>query len=647
MPPAAPENQIGPTVLVFDRDKAQRLDMVDLLQAEGLHAIPCSSWSEVHLCVRQHKLEIAILDVRLELELDRAEFALLSCLAPQARIIVSTELHSFESAQAALNSGCFAYIDKCSGNGELLRHVQRAFEDSLIESLRASESRFLHFSVTPREAYWLVSADNDQMIYISPVYEDIWGFSCQSLYEDPMSFLESVHPDDRALLENTTRLSIDAWPTESMQFDYRIVRADGEVRWIRSHRKLIRNAKGKAIYKTGFAQDITESKLKDAETRALENELRQAQKMEAVGQLAAGVAHDINNVLTAILGYTDLLSFTTDPKEIQDGISGIQKATNRASTVANSLLTFSRKGQSKKVRERMSTIVGETVRWLRHMLPASIELHGDTGDADESWCDMDVSQIQQIIMNLAVNARDAMPHGGLLNISVGEAESDRGQKLVSLEIKDSGEGMDEEVLEHLFEPFFTTKERGYGTGLGLAIVRGLVVEHRGEVQVTSTRGSGSCFRITIPRRNAPLDRTTLESNEAIMPVGEGRVLLAEDQEEIRVILSGALAAAGYDVVSVEDGAAAVEAFRVNREHLDALILDIDLPKKSGLEALADIHEMRPGMPAIVISGLPRSMEGPIPQGTLFLKKPFRSIELCEELHALLQASGSKLHSRAS
>lgn len=528
---------------------------------------------------------------------------------------------------------------------EFLEEIGHRISDALTSlqakrELETIQRRFTELTGHIQEILWVMNKDLDHFIYISPAAEPILGLTAEQLCDEGRHWIELVLEEDlERLISVRTREAL-----ESGRFDleYRIRRPDGEVRWIHDRGFPIRNDRGGVDRFAGIAQDITDRKQQEANRCELEEELRQAQKMEAVGQLAAGVAHDINNVLTAILGHADMLSLTTDPKKIQESVQGIQKATHRASGVAHSLLTFSRKTQSNKVRGLLGKIVAETVRWLRHMLPASIEIIDEIEDNDNSWCEIDTSQIQQIIMNLAVNARDAMPEGGILRVSVSTVLDASGEKQVLLDIIDTGHGMSEEVRAHLFEPFYTTKERGQGTGLGLAIVHGLVIEHGGQITVTSEPNEGTRFSIVLPHKSVPATQPQPEEKRLILPRGTGTILLAEDQQQLQDILSASLRAAGFEVLPVSDGLSAFEQYQRHELEIDALVLDIDLPKRSGYKILEDIRESRPDIPAILISGYPDAITGPLPERTLFLEKPFRSLQLCEKLEQLLSSLPSRV-----
>ncbi|HEU4436432.1 MAG TPA: PAS domain S-box protein, partial [candidate division Zixibacteria bacterium] len=342
------------------------------------------------------------------------------------------------------------------------------------KALRESEGRFRQIAENISEVFWLTDPHKNQMIYISPGYKEIWGRSCTSLYENPISWVEAIHPEDRQRV-------LDAAMTKQIKGEfneeYRIVRPDGSVRWIRDRAYPIHDAKGEVYRIAGIAEDVTKEKL-------LSEQLQQIQKIEAVGQLAGGIAHDFNNLLTAIGGYTDFVLEQLEPgSRLQADVEEIKKATERAAGLTRHLLAFSRRQVMQPVVLNLNELVGGMEGMLRRLIGENIELVCACAP-DLFRVKADPHQLEQVIMNLAVNARDAMPEGGRLvietsNVELGDAfiQQHVGAQpgdYAMLAVTDTGSGMDAEVQKHIFEPFFTTKEKGKGTGLGLSTVYGIV-----------------------------------------------------------------------------------------------------------------------------------------------------------------------------
>lgn len=389
-----------------------------------------------------------------------------------------------------------------------------------------------------------------------------------------------------------------------------------------------------------LANDVTNS-------MKLEEHLRQAQKMESVGLLAGGVAHDFNNVLTAIIGYGNLLQMKlekTDP--LRNYAESIMTTAQRAAQLTQSLLAFSRKQIINPIPIELNSIILRVEKLLKRLIREDIELVTLLVPADTTVM-ADSIQVEQVLMNLVTNARDAMPRGGTLtiNTSLEELSEDiiavhgRGKPgaYVRLSISDTGEGMDERTRERIFEPFFTTKEMGKGTGLGLASVYGLIKQHKGFIDVESEPGRGTSFHIYLPalkggvtKREAPVEETLKGGTETI--------LVAEDDEIIRGLTSSILREFGYTVIVAKDGIDAVEVFREDRDRINLLLLDVIMPRKNGKDAYEEIRMLRPGIKVLFISGYSADMiskEGILEKGLSFISKPVSPSELLRKVREAL------------
>ncbi len=377
--------------------------------------------------------------------------------------------------------------------------------------------------------------------------------------------------------------------------------------------------------------------------RKLEEQLRQAQKMEAVGTLAGGIAHDFNNILTAVLGHAELARMQRPAEAgVTKALDGIFQACEQASGLTRSLLTFSRSTPVQKSRVDFGLLVSDTVRMLGPMLPDAIEVECRTPVAgDAIWVEADRTQLQQVLMNLAVNSRDAMPGGGKIRISLEREpgqDGDAGRAVLT--VSDTGAGMPEEVRRRVVEPFFTTKARERGTGLGMAVVHAIVINHSGTMDIESRVGRGTRVSVRLPCCGAPSGET-LSHPELERGRGRGeRILVVEDNEQVLELISGVMRSRGYDVVEARDGAEAVEAYRKEPEALRLLILDVDLPKLSGTACLELIRKSGGEAPAILISGNPEfdQREGHrVGNGddVAFLAKPFAISRLADLVGKLL------------
>lgn len=409
---------------------------------------------------------------------------------------------------------------------------------------------------------------------------------------------------------------------------------------------LSRDETGQVVRAIEIVTDITEK-------RKLESQLRQAQKMEAVGQLAAGIAHDFNNILTAVIGYSSVLMRTleeADPNRHM--VQMVLESGERAALLTRSLLAFSRKQTL-----RLETVdVNRTIRnvssLLRRVIGEDIELREELVDRDIAVV-ADAGQLEQVLINLAANARDAMPDGGALTISTELAELDErfveqhgcgkpGQYALIC-VADTGIGMDEETSCKIFEPFYTTKEVGRGTGLGLSIVYGIVKQHEGIINVQSEPGRGATFRIYLPATGKQAGTTTVEERSDEQG-GSETILLAEDDDAVRTFTKSLLESTGYTVIEAVDGEDAVNRFREHGGNIDLLLLDVVMPKLDGRSAYDRILQLRPGVKALFTSGYTHehvAKKGALEKGSEFICKPASPAELLKKVREALDRQGEQ------
>ncbi|HPU25710.1 MAG TPA: PAS domain S-box protein [Phycisphaerae bacterium] len=386
-------------------------------------------------------------------------------------------------------------------------------------------------------------------------------------------------------------------------------------------------------------EDITDQVRAEAEKARLQEQLHQAQKMEAVGQLAGGMAHDFNNLLTIVLGHLQLAQSMIEPDHpAQEALAAIERAAAQGAEATRSLLTFSRKYQGRMKPVDLAELVRQTTALLDRMLPNSIELRLEPFATEPVWVQADATQMQQVLINLALNARDAMPEGGFLQISLTPDDSspgngEPGHHFARLTVRDSGSGMPPDIATRVFEPFFTTKPRGQGTGLGLAIVHGIVQCHGGRIDLTSTPGTGTTLTIQLPRTEPPVASNPHHpQSETPGHNLRGTVLLAEDNEAIRRLICRSLEGEGMTVLETGDGASLLDLYQQHAQRIGLLILDIDLPRMSGLACLRKIREAGGSTPALIITGSAATeLDQQTFSATHLLRKPFR----VPELHAAI------------
>lgn len=383
-----------------------------------------------------------------------------------------------------------------------------------------------------------------------------------------------------------------------------------------------------------------------SEQRQLEEQLRHAQKLEAVGQLAGGVAHDFNNILTVILGYGNLMEMAmpgNDP--LREKLGQMMAAAEKAGQLTRSLLAFSRKQVMLPQVTDLNDIVRGVQKLLTRVIGEDIELSAVCPDP-ELVVNVDRGQIEQVLMNLITNGRDAMPEGGSIRVETGVVEIGPSQfagartpgRYAVVAVTDTGIGMDEPTRKRVFEPFFTTKETGKGTGLGMAIVHGIVSQHSGFVEVESEPGRGSSFRVYLPLAEKEPQLAAGVLAEQPLLRGTETVLLAEDEESVRLLLQSVLTQYGYRVVAARDGQEAVELFAEHRSGLSLAVLDLVMPRKSGREAFSEIRRLEPGTRVLFCSGYSPEVAlqpGEMGAGVDFILKPVQPLALLRSIRHLL------------
>jgi PAS domain S-box-containing protein len=455
---------------------------------------------------------------------------------------------------------------------------------------------------------------------------------------DYEAFLAIIHPDDQGRVRATIEEAIGRRSDHA--YEFRVPRRDGTERVLSCQARVVSDPDGRPLRIYGTAQDITD-------TRRLEHEFRQAQKMEAVGRLAGGIAHDFNNVLTAIIGYGQILAETLAGKPEAAWVDQIEGAARHAAGLTRQLLAFSRRQLLQPEVLDLSALVDELAPMLQLMIGKNVELI-TTVEPATGHVLADPSQLQQVLLNLAGNARDAMPDGGRVTISVGNDSLDaaRGAELelppgsyVSLTFEDDGKGMDDATKARVFEPFFTTKEVGKGTGLGLAMAHGVVTQSGGHIAFDSELGRGTRFRIILPSvGSAPLPGS-VKTPEPVRAALSGRVLVVEDEPMIRELARLTLEANGLSVVEAADAESAIEAIE-RSPAFDLVISDVVMPGLGGGALAQDLRARGDGVPIIFMSGYPR--DAVVSRGVSdaeypYLAKPFRPSQLMALVSKTLRA----------
>jgi len=505
-----------------------------------------------------------------------------------------------------------------------------------------SEARLRKLSraIEQSPASVIITDLNGNVEYVNPKFEDLTGYTLAEIRGKNPRILQSGETPETLYQELwQTILSGQTWNGELKNR-----KKDGSFYFESVSISPVRDERGEIRHFVAVKEDVTEKK-------RLEAQLHQAQKMEAIGMLAGGVAHDFNNLLTIINGYSELLASDTSlPEQIRQRLTTIQRAGEKAADLTRQLLLFGRRQPGNPAPLDLNSLLSGLVGFYERILPENIRLVVQPGPRDATII-ADRSQFEQVVMNLVVNARDAMPSGGILRIDLDRVQIDPAEtpnfpeaepgSYIVLRVSDTGVGMDQEVQRRVFEPFFTTKAPGKGTGLGLPTVYGIVKQARGWIQVTSAPGKGATFSVFVPDAGSqPLEEvatvTAATDNQAA-----GTILLVEDYAEVRQFAAGLLAGLGYEVLPASTGEEAVEIARQYSGVLDLVLTDVMLPGISGPEAAGIIRGLYPGVRVLFVSGfVPDSL--PKAQlsltGSQFLAKPFSADELAAAVREALSAT---------
>jgi two-component system, cell cycle sensor histidine kinase and response regulator CckA len=524
--------------------------------------------------------------------------------------------------------------------GLLLRTEERRVQatHALVESNR----RLNELATQLNAVVWTASVDGKRIQDVSPVVETVSGLSPENLKADATLWLTRVHPDDRPGVEESLERVSDRG---QVHMQYRIVHGDDAVRWVNDHRSMIYDETGAPVGMGGIITDITESKTMQEEHRSLQAQMLQAQKMEAVGRLAGGVAHDFNNLLTVMNNYASMAISDLGPAScVQGYLKEILAAGERAAGLTRQLLAFSRRQIMEPEILDLGSVVSDMKKMLARLIGEDIRL--ETIQAEGLWpVRADPAQVQQVIMNLAVNARDAMPQGGALTIETANAvavstpgepaDVDPGDYVV-LRVTDTGCGMETETLLRMFEPFFTTKEEGRGTGLGLSTVYGIVKQSGGYIFAESRPGE-TVFTVYFPRAEGKAGGPG-EAEEAGAQSGTETVLLVEDDQAVRELTERMLASAGYRIIAAGSGEEALALSEVTQERIDLVVSDVVMPIMSGRELADRLKKTRPELRVLFMSGY--TDETVTEQGVLardddFISKPFGREQLLRAVRGAL------------
>ncbi|QLE40102.1 PAS domain S-box protein [Nostoc sp. C052] len=630
-------------------------------------------------------------------------------------------------------------------------------------ALSESEEKFRTFAENTHATIWIGSADSFHPLYISPAYEKIWGRSSQGLFEQPTSWLDTVHPDDRDRAAQSIEQLLSG--SQSISAEYRILRPDGSVRWIWNRGFAVYDDQGKVNYYGGIAEDITERKLAEqkiseqaalldiatdailvrdfqsqilfwnqgaermygwlstevmgkqtheilypagtqhqlekplksviasgswqgelhkvtksgekivvesrwtlmrdsegkpksiltvdtdiTEKKQLEEQFFRTQRLESLGTLAGGIAHDLNNILTPILAAAQLLQgkFFQDEERSGQLMALVEANARRGAALVKQVLSFARGFKGEPTIIQVKYLISEIIEIAKHTFPKSIEF--STVIPEDIWAiSGDTTQLHQVLMNLVVNARDALPHGGNIKISAENKFIDEAYTRMNLDTKvghyvvitvaDNGIGIPPEVLDRIFEPFFTTKEVNVGTGLGLSTVLGIIRSHDGFIKVSSNLGRGSKFDLFLPAVEAT-QAFRIEDVDLLPGKGE-LILVVDDEAQIREIATIILENHNYKILTASNGIEAIALYAQHKHQINAVLMDIMMPEMDGITAIRTLQKMNKQVQIIACSGL-NSMEVFTKSADVnvqaVLLKPYTARELLNSLHHLFRSA---------
>jgi PAS domain S-box-containing protein len=489
------------------------------------------------------------------------------------------------------------------------------------------------------EAWGEPDATTQRTDFVSDHVEIMLGYSVREWLSVPNFWLSIVHPDDREQAALTAAEEFNSGKG-NFAMEFRWLAKDGRALWVQSNAVVVADQQGRPIGLRGVTIDITERK-------RLEEQFRQSQKLEAIGLLAGGIAHDFNNLLTVISGYSDItLRRMREEDPVHRNISEVKKAAERAAGLTRQLLAFSRKQVMQPKVLNLNNVIAELEKMLRRLIGEDVALH-TAPQPELGSVKADPGQIEQIIMNLAINARDAMPRGGNLTIETANVYLDdeyarnhiavTAGPFVLLAISDTGTGMDQETQTRAFEPFFTTKESGRGTGLGLSTVYGIVKQSGGNIWVYSELGRGTTFKIYLPRVDEGAQEYERAESEGATQ-GTETVLLAEDEEAVRKLARQILEMYGYHVLEAANGGAALLLCERHRGSIQLLITDVVMPEMSGRELADRLARLHPEMKVLFMSGYTDNAvvhHGVLIGETNFIQKPFPTEGLVRKVREVL------------
>ncbi len=604
------------------------------------------------------KFDIVISDYKLPHFSGRDALSLLKENRSDTPFIIVSGTIGEESAVEIMKAGASDYIMK-NNLKRLVPAIERELIDARIrrerkqaeEKLIESEENYRNVVENIAECVFAGTVGENMLVnhfeLLSKQIEDMLGYSPEDFLAQPELWPQIIHPDDLSLATKNARQAFEK--NIPITYTCRMKhKTTGEYRWIERTIQRRLNAEGRVGTFFGTARDITEQKRAEEEKMFLQEQLRQAKKIESLGALAGGIAHDFNNVLGIVLGYASIISRgNMSAEKLSKSVDVINTAVQRGVNLVRQLLTFARKTDVLFEPVMVNNTIEELAKMLGATFPKTIVLDTQL-DRNLPVITADSSQVYQALLNLCINARDAMPDGGKISISTktvpgtelrerfADAESDL---YMEISVSDTGVGMNEETRERIFEPFFTTKETGKGTGLGLSVVHGVVKSHQGFIDLESELGKGTTFHLYFPVKHERTASTKVEQEQPeSIPGGNETIFLIEDEEALRDLIRTLLELRGYKVFTAKDGGEAVEVYKLHHDEIAFVLSDSDLPGQTGLEAFLKMKQINPAIKLVFASGFvdPSARTEMMENGALgIIQKPYDPAEVLRTIRKIL------------
>ena len=549
-----------------------------------------------------------------------------------------------------LRTDKFPYFDKAvNRSGVVVFSIDITEQKRAEDALRESEARMKRLLESTKVIPWQAEAGSARLSYVGPQALKTFGFKLENWYQDDF-WSERIHPEDRAM---TLAIMADRNEDASdYELEYRMMAQDGAILWVRNIVTVIRNDLGEAVMLQGFLLDITAHKKAEAEMLELQEQLRQAQKMEALGTLAGGIAHDFNNILGGIIGYTELsLAETPLSSSVQGHLRQVANFSHRAKDLVQQILSFSRRQHSDRSSCGIRAIIDEVLGLARATLPSSIRIVINEV-SPHLHVFANATQLHQVFLNIVTNAGYAMRNrGGVLTVSIETripCERLRKEHLelracphVVVSIRDTGEGISPDIMQRIFEPYFTTKPFGEGSGLGLSVVHGIVTSYGGAITVSSSLGHGSLFEVYLPATSP--EKQSVAVADHIETPRRGRILFVDDEQMLASLGQEILQRMGFEVIACTSSAEALELLRRKGDNIDLLITDQTMPDIRGEDLAHEVYALQPALPVILCSGLLTEVEHLRGKGNIveLLAKPYGLRHLSEAVSRAFSTNASR------